>query len=59
MNSYSSMGWFFASFTAPTATSCIAMLLGYNLCFWIVRQSLHMHLSLNELSGSNINLISS
>jgi hypothetical protein len=47
---YTSIGWFFGAFTAPAAASCLALLLGYNLAFWIVRQSFHLHLKTADIT---------
>ncbi len=55
---YADMGWFFGCFTAPAAASALALLMGYNLAFWIVRQAFHLHLPLADIPTGNISLIS-
>lgn len=57
-NNYNSIGWFFGCFSSPAAASVIALLIGYNFSFWIVRQAFHLHLSLKDISHSEISLIS-
>lgn len=57
-NAYHSIGWFYGYFTAPAATSVLALLIGYNFAFWVVRHSFHTHINPQEISKAKISLIS-
>ena len=58
IGSYSSLGWFFGSFTSPAAATALGLLGGFNFAFWIVRHALHLHLPASELSADNISMVS-
>jgi len=49
IHDYHHIGWLYGLFTAPAAGSCLALMLGYNLSFWIVRQAFHLHIPLSEI----------
>jgi hypothetical protein len=57
-NAYGSIGWFFGYFTAPAATSVLALLIGYNFAFWVVRHSFHLHVTLENIPQTKISMIS-
>lgn len=44
--------------TCPAACSCVGLALGYNLAFWVIRQSFYLHMPLKEINNTQINLIS-
>ena len=56
-NAYNSIGWFFGYFTAPAATSVLALLIGYNFAFWVVRHSFNLHLPLSKIHQTRISHI--
>ena len=56
---YAELGWFYGLVAAPSASSALTLLIGYNLAFWVVRQSFHMHIPLDSLSKNKVNLVSS
>jgi hypothetical protein len=56
-NNYHSIGWFFGYFTTPAATAAVALLIGYNLSFWVVRQAFHLHVPLTNIPKTKISLI--
>ena len=56
-NAYNSIGWFFGYFTSPAATAAIALLIGYNFSFWVVRQAFHLHVPIEDIPKSKISLI--
>jgi len=58
IHDYHHIGWLYGLFTAPAAGSCLALMLGYNLSFWIVRQAFHLHIPLSEIPTIKIDLLS-
>jgi hypothetical protein len=58
MEQFGNMGWFFGVWTQPAASIALALLLGYNLAFWVVRQSFHLHLPNSSLPNMELNMIS-
>lgn len=44
--------------TCPAACSCVALALGYNFAFWVIRQGFYLHIPLKEINSTQINLIS-
>jgi hypothetical protein len=58
IHDYNHIGWFYGLFSAPAAGSCLALMLGYNLSFWIVRQAFHLHVPIGEIPKTKIDLLS-
>lgn len=58
MEYYDWLGWFYGLVVAPGASTALALMLGYNLAFWTVRQSFYLHISTPDLQTTKINMIS-
>jgi hypothetical protein len=57
-DSFSHLGWFFGMCTFPSACSTIPLLIGYNLGFWVARQSFYLNIPSKAIKNTEIILVS-